>query len=142
MVRESDMTPEEWRGVQETLLRGGLQAYINNLLANRAHSDRPRGVSVVNSTNLKIIEQAFDDGDGGQIEIVSTDEPQWFEVTYEKSQVMLGMQRRGVLYAIVHLSGGAKVQVLVGRDLLNNVVGTIFDTVAEAKAYVKGLTAK
>lgn len=97
---------------------------------------------VLSERNRWVIERAYDDGDGGGITLVPTDDPPWFAGMYEDSELYLGMEHEGTLYSIVHLSGGGLCSVIVGRGLLENEIGPAFHGVEDAKAYVKGLTAK
>jgi len=135
----TSMTAEEWKAVQEALVVGGLEECINNILSSRFQRT-PCPVSV-NDENRRIIEKAYDDGDGHGITLVPTSDCPWFAGVYEDSELMLGMEHGGVLYSIVYASGGGLCSVIVGRGLLNNEEGVVFHGVVEAKAYVKGLTA-
>jgi len=125
------MTEEEWQRVQEALVRGGLRAVIDDILMSRPH---------LSEENRRIIEKAYDDGDGNGIALVLTDDPQWFAGMYEGSEVMQGTEHNGLLYSIVHASGGGLVSVIVGNGLITNEVGVAFDSVNAAKAHVKDLT--
>jgi hypothetical protein len=127
------MTAEEWRRVQEALVKGGLRECIDNLLTSRVP---------LSLRNRRIIEEAYDDGGGNTIALVPTDDPPWFAGMYEDSEMMQGMEHQGTLYSIVHASGGGVCSVIVGRGLLNNEMGVAFPGVVPAKEYVKGLTAK
>lgn len=127
------MTEEEWRRVQEALVVGGLRECIDNLLTSRIH---------LHPANRRIIEQAYDAGDGCTITLVPTDDPPWFAGMYEDCEVMLGVEHHDTLYSIVHASGGGLCSVIVGRGLLDNEMGVAFHGVDDAKAYVKGLTAE
>ena len=133
------MTNEEWAAVQEALVKGGLRECINGLLANRFQHTCP---VVISDENRRIIERAYDDGDGGGVTLVPTSDHPWFSGMYEDSEVMLGLEHNGTLYSITTLSGGGLVAVITGQGLVNNEVGVAFHGVSEAKAYVKGLTAK
>jgi len=135
----TSMTDEEWKAVQEALVVGGLQECINNILASRFKD--PCSVTV-SDENRWILDQAYDDGDGSTITLVPTDDRPWFAGMYDGSEVMLGMEHHGTLYSIVSLSGGGLVSVIVGQGLIENEMGVAFHGVVEAKAYVKGLTAK
>lgn len=128
----TQITDEEWARVQEALVKGGLRECIDDILSTRP-SLRPE--------NLRLINIAYDDGQGGRIMLVPTDDPPWFAGMYEDHEVMLGMEYDGTLYSIVHLSGGGLSAVVVGEGLVENEAGEVFRSVAEAKAYVKGLTA-
>jgi hypothetical protein len=135
----TSMTDGEWKDVQEALVVGGLQECINNILA--IHSRGPCHVSISDG-NRRIIEQAYDDDGGGGITLVPTDDCPWFAGMYDDCEVMVGMEHNGTLYSITSLSGGGLVAVIVGRGLIENEMGVVFNGFAEAKAYVKGLTAK
>lgn len=97
---------------------------------------------VLSDANRKIIEEAYDDGDGNTVTLSPSDDPPWFVGTYQDWEIYLGMEHQGVLYSIVHASGGGSCAVITGRGLLDNELGITFLGVDEAKAYVKGLTAK
>lgn len=132
------ITDEEWVRVQEALVKGGLRECIDDIVASRC----PDGFEpVLSAENRLIIAKAYDDGDGNTITLVSTDDPPWFAGLYEDQEVMLGLDHRGTLHSIVPLSGGGLVSVIVGRGLIDNDTGIVFQNVGEAKAYVKGLTA-
>lgn len=135
----TSMTDEEWKGVQEALVVGGLYECINNLLASRFR--QPCLVSI-SDANRWILDQAYDDGDGNTITLEPTDDGPWFAGVYDGDEVMLGMEHDGTLYSVVSLSGGGLVAVIVGNGLIENEMGVAFHGAAEAKAYVKGLTAK
>jgi len=133
------MTNEEWTAVQEALVKGGLRECIDTIIANRFRLDL---VVPISDENRRIIERAYDDGDGGGITLVPTDDPPWFSGSYDDSEVMLGLEHDGTLYSITSLSGGGLVAVITGHGLVDNEMGVAFRSAAEAKAYVKGLTAK
>lgn len=135
----TSMTDEEWKDVQEALVVGGLQDCINNILASRFLDPCP---VLLNDANRRIIEQAYDDGDGNTVTLVPTNDCPWFAGVYDGFEVMQGMEHNGTLYAVVSLSGGGPMSVIVGRGLIDNEIGVAFPGVVEAKAYVKGLTAK
>lgn len=126
------MTEQEWMRVQEALVVGGLYECINNLLTSRI---------ALHPANRRILEQAYDNGDGEGILLVPTNDPPWFAGMYEDSELILSMEHNGTLYSIVYASGGGLVSVIIGRGLLDNEMGVEFHGVEEAKAYVKGLTA-
>lgn len=127
------ITDPEWQRVQESLCKGGLRDCIDSILVSR---------ELLGRENRRIIENAYDDGEGGGITLVPTDDPPWFAGVYEDSELCLGLEHNGTLYMIVYASGGGLVSVLVGRAILDNEMGIAFHGVDEAKAYVKGLTAK
>lgn len=128
----TQMTDDEWERVQEALLKGGLRECINNLLTSRVP---------LNIENRRLIEQAYDDGDGNGISLTMTGDPPWFAGMYEDQEVMLGLEHNGTLFSVVHASGGATVSVVVGYGLIRNEIGVVFPDVVGAKEYVKGLTA-
>jgi hypothetical protein len=136
----TQMTDEEWKGVQEALVVGGLRECIDNILASRFQHAPP--LVPLGNKNRKIIERAYDDGEGHGITLVPTGDPPWFAGVYEDSELMLGLEHNGTLYSIVHASGGGLCSVIVGRGLLDNEMGIAFHGVGEAKAYVEGLIAK
>lgn len=127
------MTEEEWRRIQEALVRGGLRDVIDDMLSGRPH---------LSESNRKIIEQAYDDGEGSTLSLVLTDDPPWFAGMWQDQEVMQGMEHRGTLYSIVHASGGGLVSVIIGEGLITNEIGVTFNGVNAAKAHVKDLTVK
>ena len=88
--------------------------------------------------NRRILQKAYDDGDGGGITLSPGEDPLWFVGTYDDTEVCEGVEHDGVLYTIVHLSGGGLVSVIVGRGLIDNEMGAAFHSVDEAKAYIQG----
>jgi hypothetical protein len=132
------MTDEEWKGVQEALVVGGLYECINNLLANRFRQRCPVSIS---DRNRRIVEQAYDDGEGETVTLVPTDDCPWFAGVWEGHEVMQGVEHNGTLYSLTALSGGGLVAVIVGRGLIENEIGVAFPDFDTAKVYVKGLTA-
>lgn len=134
----TSLTDAEWNSVQEALVRGGLRACLDNIISNHRHPC----VVVLSDANRRIVEQAYDDGGGGGITLVPTNDCPWFAGMYEDSEQMLGLEHEGTLYSIITLSGGGLVSVIVGRGIIENEAGVTFRSTAEAKAYVKGLTAK
>jgi hypothetical protein len=128
------MSDEEWGLVQEALVKGGLRECVDNLLTSRPF---------LSEKNRRIIEQAYDDGNGNSIDLVPISPHPWFAGMYDGDcEVMLGLEHRGVLYSIVHASGGGICSVIVGDGLINNEMGVAFQNVGAAKAYVEGMTAK
>lgn len=126
------MTEVEWERVQEALCVGGLRECVDNLLTSRLP---------LSDKNRQIISSAYDDGDGHNITLVPTDDYPWFSGMWEDQEVYLGMEYDGILFSVVHASGGY-CAVIVGRGIIENEIGVVFHEVDEAKAYVKGLTAK
>lgn len=129
------VTDREWATVQEALVKGGLRDCINDIITSRLNVQ-------LSNDNRRILEQAYDDGDGHTIDLVTTDEYPWFIGVWGGCELMHGVEHAGRLYCIVHASGGGQVSVLVGRAILDNEFGVAFPNIDEAKAYVKGLTAK
>jgi len=97
---------------------------------------------LISGWNRRLIEEAFDDGDGNILDLVANDDAPWFNGEYDGSVVMEGAEHNGTLYSIVHASGGGLVSVIVGKGLVENDAGVVFHSVSEAKAYVQGLIAK
>lgn len=129
------MTEQEWAGVQETLVRGGLRDYIDSILSAHA-TDVPVPVPV-GSANRQILEAAWDDGER-TLTLEVHEDPQWFIGRWDGDYVCEGIQHDGILYTMVPQSGGGLVSVIVGRGLVENDAGTIFHSMAEAKAYIQG----
>lgn len=129
------ITNDEWESVLDALVRGGLRECIDEIIASR-------GFVPISMENRRIIEEAYDDGNDNTVDLTLTDDPPWFAGMWDEHEVMLGVEHGGVLYSVVHASGGGLVSVIEGRGLLDNEVGVVFRSVGEAKAYVKGLTAK
>lgn len=93
----------------------------------------------VSDQNRRLIEEAYDAGDGVGVTLVAGEDG-WFTGLYDDFEVFQAMERNGLLYSIVHASGGGQVSVIVGSGLIENEIGTTFSSVPEAKAYVQGLT--
>lgn len=129
----TQITDGEWARIQEALVKGGLRECIEDILSTRPS---------LRAENLRIIDKAYDDGSGHNITLARTDDPPWFVGMYDDHEVMLGCEINGVLYSIVHLSGGGLVSVIIGEGLVENEAGEVFHNVGEAKAYVKGLTSR
>lgn len=133
----SDMTEEEWEGVAKALVSGGLRDYINGMLRKRTEDILPR---LISRDNLRLLRQAFDpllrieesDIDGYFVGVVDDG---------EVVEVVEGTEIDGVLYCICPLSGGGLVSVTVGDELIRNS-GETFRIRAEARAYIKGLSAR
>jgi len=133
----TSMSDEEWKGVQEALVIGGLRACIDDIIASR----QP-GLVLLSDENRRLIEQEYDDGDDHGITIVPGVDPPWFVVTFGDSEVCQGVEHEGTLYTIAHANGDGLVSVIVGKDLCGDETGVSFPNVVEAKTYVEGLTAK
>ncbi len=127
------VTDQEWNRVTRALVSGGLRECINDIIAARSR---------LSDENRRLVEQAWDDGNGGNVTLVPTDDPPWFVGMYEDSEVMLCTEHNGTLYSIVYASGGGLVSVIVGDGIVTNEMGVAFHGISEAKAYVKGLTSK
>lgn len=139
----SVITDEEWAAIEGALVRGGLRETIDRIVL--LHEAEVRGGPEpvqISDKNRAILYRAYDDGDGNNITLEHTDDSPWFSGTYEGFEVMLGLEHNGVLYSLVHLSGGGLVSVIVGEGIVNNEVGVTFPSITTAKAYVKGLTSR
>lgn len=93
----------------------------------------------ISTRNLALIIRAYDDGDGGNLDLRRRDDG-WVEGTFDGFTMYEGLEINGVLYSISHLSGG-HISVAVGEEL-TSTDGVWFDSVAEARAYIKGLTSR
>jgi len=131
------VTDEEWNNVQKALVVGGLRACIDDILASHVRDHR-----LLSDANRRIIEQAYDDGDGNSITLVPTDDHPWFAGMWEDHEVMQGVEHDGTLYSVAALGGGGLVSVIVGRGLVENEIGAVFPSIRRAKAYVQGLISK
>ena len=105
-------------------------------------SVEPRTPLHIRDANRAILYRAYDDGDGNTISLVPSHHGGWFVGTWDGDPVMEGIEVEGTLYSVVPQSGNGTVSVLVGQEIEENVVGPIFDSKAEARAYIQGLTAK
>jgi hypothetical protein len=128
------MTEQEWAGLQATLVTGGLREYVDGLLRKRAPSPLP-----ISEVNRAMLYEAYDDGNGNTVEIL-VGENGYYEGWWGGSYMMEGTEIDGVAYNICPTSGGGGVTVYVGDAILENMVGEWFQTVPEAKAYIRGLT--
>lgn len=127
----SRMTEEEWAEVQRALCVGELRATIDNLIASRVPVK-------IHPNNLRLMEQAWDDGTGSTVRLIAGEDAPWFIGLYEDSEVCEGLEHREVLYVAVYQSGGGLVSVIVGEGLVSNEAGTTFKNMGEAKAYIQG----
>lgn len=137
MTDVTDLTDAEWVRIEQSLVRGGLRGCINDIIAKRCEPP-----VTLNERNRRIIDEAYDPGDGTTLTLVHTEDPPWFAGMWEDQEVMMGLEHEGTLFSIVYASGGGLVAVVVGQGLVTNEVGRVFNNVSEAKAYVEGLTAK
>lgn len=137
----TEMTEEEWASVERALCGGGLRDCIERILSNRIPGIAPTTVQI-RDENRRIMEEAWDDGSSTLVLFANAEEPPWFVGIHEGFEVCEGVERGGVIYTIVHQSGGGLVSVIVGSGLVENDAGVTFRNVNEAKAYIQGLTAK
>lgn len=139
----SEMTEEEWVEVQEALVRGGIRECINSIIHRRAGFDEPDEMIIrINNVNRMLLYRAYDDGSGGTVVIVPSQVNGYFEGHYDGEYVMEGTEVNGTLFCICPQSGGGTVSVLVATEIVDNAAGTPFDSIPEARAYIRGLTAK
>lgn len=96
----------------------------------------------LSDANRMLLYRAYDDGDGSTVTIQAGSTDDYFVGMYEDMEVMEGVQIDGTLYSICPQSGGGLVTVLVGEEIVQNVVGPTFSSFPEARAYIKGLTTK
>lgn len=104
-------------------------------------SIQPQNSFNVTDSNRLLIYRAYDDGDGNTLNIEPGEKDGWFIGTYDGDTVMEGIEADGMLFSICPQSGGGRVAVLIGREIEQNVIGTVFSSTAEARAYVQGLIA-
>lgn len=97
---------------------------------------------VLSDANRMLLYRAYDDGDGSTITIQAGSTDDYFVGMYEDEKMMEGVQIDGTLYSICLQSGDGLVTVLVGEEIVQNVVGPTFRSWSEARAYIKGLTTK
>lgn len=105
-------------------------------------SVEPRTPLHIKDANRAILYRAYDDGDGNTISLVSSRYEGWFVGTWDGDPVMEGTEIKGTLYSICPQGSTGTVAVMVGREIEKNVVGPTFDSKAEARAYIQGLTAR
>jgi len=132
----TNLTEEEWQGLQATLVQGGLREYVEGLVAKRLEGD----CVPISDANRAILYRAYDDGDGRNISLVTSDVEGYFVGVWEDHEVMEGTEIDGVLYSVCPQSGGGLVTVLIGDQLTSNDIGPMFHSNAEARAYIQGLT--
>jgi hypothetical protein len=130
------LTEEEWQGLQATLVRGGLREYVEGLVAKRLEAD----CVPISDANRAILYRAYDDGNGGNITLATSDVEGYFVGLWEDVEIMEGTEVDGVLYSVCPQSGGGLVTVLVGEQITDNDLGPMFHSNAEARAYILGLT--
>lgn len=131
-----EMTEEEWNKVQGALVHGGLRAIIDEMIRSRMPDNAP-----ISDVNRMLLYRAYDDGDGNTISLVPGEIEGYFSGMWEDEEVVCGIEIAGVLYSICRLSA-TDFAVYVGSEIVENAAGAVFRTVAEAKAYILGLTAK
>lgn len=132
------MTETEWRGLQATLVHGGLREYVDRLLLSRVEAlDCPP----ISDANRALLYQAYDDGDGNTVTI-HTGKTGYYEGWWDGEMLMEGVEIDGVAYNICPESSGGLVTVFKGDAIVENQIGVTFRSTAEAKAYIKGLTSK
>lgn len=119
--------------------RGGFQIWKPKTFNN---TFTPAPSFELNDANRMLVYRAYDDGDGDTVAIQPSSTPGYFEGVYDDTVVMSGIEVGGKLYSICPQSGGGSVSVLVGDEIVHNGIGPVFDSWAEAYAYVKGLTAR
>lgn len=119
--------------------RGGFQIW-NRKTFNNTFTPAPS--FELNDANRMLVYRAYDDGDGNTVAIQPSSTPGYFEGVYDDTVVMSGIEVGGKLYSICPQSGGGSVSVLVGDEIVHNGIGPVFDSWAEAYAYVTGLTAR
>lgn len=136
----SGMTEQEWAEVQAALVKGGLRECIDSLLHARSGGNVFTGIS---DRNRAILYRAYDDGEGRTIHLVPhATEANWFSGVWGDEDVMEGVEIEGTLYSVCPHSGGGLATVLIGTEIEENVVGPTFHSYPEARAYIRGLTAK
>ena len=96
----------------------------------------------LSDANRMLVYRAYDDGDGNTVAIQPSSTPGYFVGVYDDTVVMSGIEIDGKLYSICPQSGGGSVSVLIGDEIVQNGIGSIFDSWVEAYTYVKGLTAR
>lgn len=132
----TNLTEEEWLGLQATLVQGGLREYVEDLVKKRLEAD----CVPISDANRAILYRAYDDGNGGNIALLASTVEGYFVGMWEDHEVMEGTEIDGVLYSVCPQSGGGLVTVLVGDEIVNNDIGPMFHSNAEARAYILGLT--
>jgi len=131
----TNLTEEEWQGLQATLVQGGLREYVEGLVAKRE-----AGCIPISDANRALLYRAYDDGNGGNITLVPSEHENYFVGMWEDHEVMEGTEIDGVLYSVCPQSGGGWVTVLTGEQITDNDLGPMFRSNAEARAYILGLT--
>jgi hypothetical protein len=96
----------------------------------------------INDSNRLLIYRAYDDGDGNTVSLVPSEHEGWFVGVYDGHEVMYGTEINGTLYSVCPSSGNGVVSVLVGTALVENSLGRVFSSVAEAREHVQGLRQK
>lgn len=134
------MTEAEWESVRTALVRGGLRECIDNLLEARSQDVSSPPLVWINDENRLLIYRCYDEGSGNTI-VLEPETSGYFTVCSNEYEVMTGTEIDGVLYSICSCPGGC-VCVLVGEELSGDGDGVVFNTQAEAKAYIRGLTEK
>ena len=142
-VAELFDTQASSRTIEEAVQVAALCVSLCERLLAQHEGDQTVSDLGISDANRMLIYRAYDDGDGNTVTLEPTGEPEgWFVGTHEGEPVMEGVEVDGRLYSVVPQSGGGLVAVLVGRQIVNNEIGAVFTSTAEARAYVQGLTAR
>ena len=97
---------------------------------------------LISDKNRLMLLEAYDDGDGNTIDITPSEEKPWFVGSYEGEVLLEGVEHNGVLYVVIIAQYGVRRTVVTEGEALVHGMGIVFDSVPDAKAYVKGLIAK
>lgn len=129
------------RAIEEAVQVAALCVSLCEELIAQHEGDQTVSDLGISDANRMLLYRAYDDGEGNTINL-KPDGDGWFLGLWSDDPVMEGTEIDGTLYSIVPMSGNGIVSVLVGRQIVDNHVGPVFTTSAEARAYVQGLTAK
>lgn len=97
----------------------------------------------ISESNLEMIRQEYDSGLPNKPFRLDplTGDPDWVVGVWDGTPIYWAVQKNGLLFSVV-LYGTHSASVCEGQDLLSPRYGTMFNSVPEAIAYVRGLTAK
>lgn len=140
-VAELFDTRTSLRAIEEAVQVAALCVSLCEQLIAQHEGDQTVNDLGISDANRMLLYRAYDDGDGNTISL-QPDGDGWFIGTWDGHPVVEGVEVDGTLYSVVPQSGNGMVSVLVGKQIVDNYVGPIFTSTAEARAYVQGLTAK
>lgn len=99
---------------------------------------------MMTARDLSLIVSAYDDGSSSAFDYIlfrGHPDSEYLTVSYDDTDVCECTRVGEDFYAVCQQSGGY-VSVFRNHELANNETGVEFRTMAEARAYIKGLSSK